>query len=45
MKINTGTMRQVEHHADFCVVGGGLAGMIAAREGAKVVLMQENFLW
>ena len=32
--------------ADFCVVGGGLAGMCAAiaaaREGLKVVLMQER---
>ncbi len=33
-------------HTDFCVVGGGLAGMCAAiaaaRAGAKVVLMQER---
>ena len=36
----------VEHEADFCVVGGGLAGLCAAvaaaRHGAKVVLMQER---
>lgn len=33
-------------HTDFCVIGGGLAGMCAAiraaREGAKVVLMHER---
>ena len=35
-----------EYHADFCVVGGGLAGVCAAiaaaRAGAKTVLMQER---
>ncbi|MEA4822730.1 MAG: FAD-dependent oxidoreductase [Clostridiaceae bacterium] len=34
------------HDTDFCVVGGGIAGMFAAisaaRHGAKVVLMQER---
>ena len=34
------------HHVDFCVVGGGLAGLCAAvaaaRHGAKVALMQER---
>ena len=35
-----------QHHADLCVVGGGLAGVLcafsAARHGAKVVLMQDR---
>ena len=35
-----------EHEADFCVVGGGLAGMCAAiaaaRRGSRVVLMQDR---
>lgn len=46
MVIKTDAMRHIEHRADLCVVGGGLAGMIAAisaaREGAKVVLMQDR---
>ena len=36
----------IHHHVDFCVVGGGLAGLCAAvaaaRHGAKVALMQER---
>lgn len=36
----------IEHTADLCVVGGGMAGMCAAisaaRHGAKVVLMHER---
>lgn len=36
----------ITHEADFCVVGGGLAGLCAAvsaaRHGARVVLMQER---
>lgn len=36
----------IEHDADLCVVGGGLAGLCAAvsaaRHGASVVLMQER---
>ena len=36
----------LHHHVDFCVVGGGLAGLCAAvaaaRHGAKVALMQER---
>ena len=36
----------ITHDADFCVVGGGLAGLCAAvaaaRHGAKVVLIQER---
>ncbi len=46
MTIKTNGLRHVEHHADFCVVGGGLSGMFAAisaaREGARVVLMQDR---
>lgn len=38
--------KTITHSADFCVVGGGLAGLCAAvsaaRHGAKVVLMQER---
>ncbi|MEN8255249.1 MAG: FAD-dependent oxidoreductase [Verrucomicrobiota bacterium] len=36
------TSNTMEHDADFCVVGGGMAGLTAAlsaaRHGAKVVL-------
>ena len=36
----------ISHHADLCVVGGGLAGMLtaiaAARRGVSVVLMQDR---
>ena len=39
-------MRQERHQVDFCVVGGGLAGMCAAiaaaRHGARVLLMQDR---
>lgn len=39
-------MRHVQHEADLCVIGGGLAGMCAAiaaaRHGAKVVLMHDR---
>ncbi len=39
-------MRMTEHKTDFCVVGGGIAGLCAAvsaaRHGAKVVLMQDR---
>ena len=45
-EIKTGAMRHVEHHADLCIVGGGLSGLCAAlaaaREGTKVVLMQDR---
>ncbi len=40
------TFRRVEHDVDFCVVGGGMAGLCAAlsaaRHGASVVLMQDR---
>ncbi len=36
----------IEHEVDFCVVGGGMAGLIAAvsaaRHGARVALMQDR---
>ncbi len=36
----------IEHNVDLCVVGGGMAGLIAAisaaRHGAKVLLMQDR---
>jgi len=39
-------MKHKTHQVDFCVVGGGLAGMCAAiaaaRQGAKVALMQDR---
>ncbi len=38
--------REIEHTVDFCVVGGGLAGLLAAvsaaRHGARVVLMHDR---
>ncbi len=40
------TVETIIHEADFCVVGGGMAGICAAvaaaRGGARVVLMQER---
>ena len=39
-------MEIIEHDVDFCVVGGGLAGMLAAiaaaRNGARVAIMQDR---
>lgn len=39
-------MREVTHQVDFCVVGGGMAGLIAAiaaaRHGAKVALIHDR---
>ena len=39
-------LKTVTHNVDFCVVGGGIAGMCAAvsaaRHGLKVALMQER---
>ena len=38
--------KTISHKVDFCVVGGGLAGMFAAisaaRQGSKVLLMQDR---
>ena len=38
--------RQLEHEADFCVIGGGMAGvcaaLAAARHGVQVVLMHDR---
>ncbi|MGC9468420.1 MAG: FAD-dependent oxidoreductase [Anaerolineae bacterium] len=42
------TVRELKHHVDFCVVGGGLAGtcaaIAAARHDASVVLMQDRLV-
>ena len=39
-------MKTILHQAEFCVVGGGLAGICAAiaaaRHGVKTVLMHER---
>ena len=39
-------MKKIEHEVDFCVVGGGLAGMCAAiaaaRHGVRTLLMHER---
>lgn len=39
-------MKEVTHQVDFCVIGGGIAGMCAAisaaRHGAKVALMHDR---
>ena len=39
-------LRLVEHNVDFCVVGGGMAGLLAAlsaaRNGLKTVLIQDR---
>lgn len=41
-----GALQTIVHETDFCVVGGGLAGVCAAvaaaRHGSKVVLMQDR---
>ena len=40
------TFKTNVHHADFCVVGGGMAGICAAvaaaRHGLKTILMHER---
>ena len=39
-------MRNINYQTDLCVVGGGMAGLTAAvsaaREGAKVLLVEKN---
>lgn len=48
MKISEGKtlFQEIKHEVDFCVVGGGMAGMLAAiaaaRHGTKVLLMQDR---
>ncbi|MBQ9551557.1 MAG: FAD-dependent oxidoreductase [Clostridia bacterium] len=46
MKNEKTSFQTVTHHTDFCVVGGGLAGLCAAvaaaRHGARVLLMQDR---
>jgi hypothetical protein len=41
-----GTFQEVRHEVDFCVIGGGMAGLTAAiaavRHGARVLLMHER---
>ena len=41
-----GNLKEIVHEADFCVVGGGMAGICAAvaaaRNGIKVVLMHDR---
>lgn len=40
------SLKKVEHEVDFCIVGGGMAGICAAlssaRHGARVVLMHDR---
>ncbi len=42
----TQNFETIDHNVDFCVVGGGMAGLVAAiaaaRRGAKTVLMHER---
>ncbi len=44
--MTTNAFRTIEHDADFCVIGGGMAGLCAAiaaaRHGANVVLMHDR---
>lgn len=44
--MNNQKLNQIEHQADLCVIGGGMAGLCAAiaaaRNGAKVVLIQDR---
>ena len=46
MKINKTQLNKVTHNVDICVIGGGLSGCFAAieaaRNGAKVLLMQDR---
>lgn len=44
--MNRDSFKEIKHNVDFCVVGGGLAGLCAAvsaaRHGARVALMQDR---
>lgn len=48
MKISQGktSFQEITHDVDFCIVGGGMSGMLAAiaaaRHGTKVLLMQDR---
>lgn len=46
LTVKTNGMRHIEHTADLCIIGGGLTGLCAslaaAREGIKVVLIQDR---
>lgn len=46
MTIKTDAMKHIEHKCDLCIIGGGLSGIAAAisaaREGVKVVLIQDR---
>ena len=46
MSMDRTAFRQVHHEVDFCVIGGGIAGicaaLAAARRGARVVLMHDR---
>ena len=46
MNIKTEGMEKITHETDLCVIGGGLTGLCAAlaaaREGIRVVLMQDR---
>ncbi len=45
-RLKPGSLQEVEHEVDLCVVGGGIGGMLtaisAARRGAKVALMHDR---
>ncbi len=46
MAVERAPFRHEKHQVDFCIVGGGMAGLCAAvaaaRHGAKVALMQDR---
>ncbi len=46
LTIKTSAFRRIEHRTDLCIIGGGLTGLCAAlaaaREGTKVVLIQDR---
>ena len=46
LTVKTNGMRHIEHETDLCIIGGGLTGLCAAiaaaREGTKVVLIQDR---
>ena len=46
LTVKTNGMRRIEHETDLCIIGGGLTGLCAAiaaaREGTKVVLIQDR---